>query len=304
MAIWIEEEECIGCGECIDSCPYNAIEIVDDIAKLLENCNECGACIESCEQEAIRTDVEKEDKKVSLEDYKGVWVFAEQRGGDLGKVGLQLLGGGRQLADNLGQELCAVLLGHEIKPLADTLVAHGADKVYVADAPILKNYQTDSYTSVIVDLIKTYKPNIAIYGATHIGRDLAPRIARRLEVGLTADCTELTIDDEEKLLLQTRPAFGGNVMATIICPKTRPQMSTVRPGIMKELDPDDSRKGEIIETEVKVTDKDLLTKIIEIIKEKRKTVNLEEANIIVSGGRGVGGKEGFKVIRDLAEVLG
>lgn len=304
MAIWIEEEECIGCGECIDSCPYNAIEIVDDIAKLLENCNECGACIESCEQEAIRTDVEKEEKEVTIEDYKGVWVFAEQRGGDLGKVGLQLLGGGRQLADTLGQELCAVILGHEIKPLANTLVAHGADKVYVADAPILKNYQTDSYTSVIVDLIKTYKPNIAIYGATHIGRDLAPRIARRLEVGLTADCTELTIDDEEKLLLQTRPAFGGNVMATIICPNTRPQMSTVRPGIMKELDPDESRKGEIIETEVKVTDNDLLTKIIEIIKEKRKTVNLEEANIIVSGGRGVGGKEGFKVIRDLAEVLG
>ncbi len=304
MAIWIEEEECIGCGECIDSCPYNAIELVDDIAKLLENCNECGACIESCEQEAIRTDVEKEEEKLSLDDYKGVWVFAEQRSGVLGKVGLQLLGGGRQLADNLGFELCAVLIGHEIRSLADTLIAYGADKVYVADAPILKNYQTDSYTGVIVDLIKTHNPNIVIYGATHIGRDLAPRIARRLEVGLTADCTELTIDEEEKLLLQTRPAFGGNVMATIICPTTRPQMATVRPGIMKELEPDETRKGEVIDSEVKVTEKDMLTKIIEIVKEKRKTVNLEEASIIVSGGRGVGGKEGFKVIRDLAEVLG
>ena len=196
MAIWIEEEECIGCGLCIDSCPYDAIEIIDDIAKLNDKCTECGACIESCEQEAIKSDVEKEEKKVSDDEYLGVWVFAEQRGGELGKVGLQLLGGGRALADELGHELCAVLLGHNVKPLADTLITHGADKVYVADAPILENYQTDSYTKVIVDTIKQFKPNIVIYGATHIGRDLAPRIARRLEVGLTADCTELTIDDE------------------------------------------------------------------------------------------------------------
>ena len=303
MAIWIVEEECIGCGLCIDSCPYDAIEIIDDIAKLNEKCNECGACIESCEQEAIKSDVKKEEKQVSADEHLGVWVFAEQRGGELGKVGLQLLGGGRALADELGHELCALLLGHNVKPFADTLIAHGADKVYVADAPILENYQTDSYTGVIVDTIKQYKPNIVIYGATHIGRDLAPRIARRLEVGLTADCTELSIDEEEKLLLQTRPAFGGNVMATIICPTTRPQMSTVRPGIMKEIEPEENRKGEIVDVNVNVTENDLLTKIIEIIKEKRKTANLEEARIIVSGGRGVGSKDGFKVIRDLAEVL-
>lgn len=305
MVVKVNEEECTGCESCVDACPIEAIEMVDGIAKIKDNCNSCNACIEACPEEVIE-EIEKEVKAEAIDfsQYKDVWVFAEQRGGELKRVAYQLLGGGRALADSLGQELAAMLLGQDVKKLAKELIAHGADKVYMADDKKLKNYQTDAYASVICNMIGDYKPNIVIYGATHIGRDLAPRIAQRLDLGLTADCTELTIDSEEKILLQTRPAFGGNIMATIITPRTRPQMATVRPGIMKELDVDDSRKGEVIEVPVKLTDKEIKTKILEIVKEARKRVNLEEAQIIVSGGRGVGGKEGFKIIRELAEVLG
>lgn len=305
MVVRVIEEECTGCESCVDACPIEAIEMVDEKARIKDNCNSCNACIESCPAEAI-LEIEKEVKADAMDfsQYQDVWVFAEQRGGELKRVAYQLLGGGRALADELNQELAAMLLGHEVKKLAQELIAHGADKVYMADDQKLKNYQTDAYSSVIASMIREHKPNIVIYGATHIGRDLAPRIAQRLGLGLTADCTELTIDPEEKILLQTRPAFGGNIMATIITPRTRPQMATVRPGIMKELDKNESRKGEVIEFPVKVRDEEIKTKILEIVKEAKKRVNLEEAKIIVSGGRGVGGKEGFKIIRNLAEVLG
>jgi electron transfer flavoprotein alpha subunit len=278
--------------------------MVDGIAKIKDNCNSCNACIESCPVEAIQEIEKEEAETLDFSDYKDVWVFAEQRGGQLTRVAYQLLGGGRALADELGQQLGAMLLGQDAKELSKELIAHGADKVYLADDPRLKNFQTDAYASVITTMIKEYKPNIVIYGATHIGRDLAPRIAQRLDLGLTADCTELTIDPEEKILLQTRPAFGGNIMATIITPRTRPQMATVRPGIMKELDVDSKRKGEIIDVTVTLKDDEIKTKILEIIKEAKKRVNLEEASIIVSGGRGVGGKEGFTIISELADILG
>jgi electron transfer flavoprotein alpha subunit len=305
MVVKVNEEECTGCESCVDACPIEAIEMKDDIAVIKDNCNSCNACIESCPVEAIE-EIERDVKAGVLDfsDYKDVWIFAEQRGGELKNVAYQLLGGGRLLADELGQKLAAVLLGENVEGMAQELIAHGADLVYVADDPKLKNFQTDAYASVICNMITEFKPNIAIYGATHIGRDLAPRIAQRLSLGLTADCTELTIDPEERILLQTRPAFGGNIMATIITPRTRPQMATVRPGILKELEKDDSRKGEIINVPVKLTEEEIKTKILEIVKEAKKRVNLEEAQIIVSGGRGVGGKDGFNIIRELAEILG
>ncbi|UCG69132.1 MAG: FAD-binding protein [Thermoplasmata archaeon] len=305
MVVKVNEEECTGCESCIDACPIEAIEMKDGIAKIKDHCNSCNACIESCPVEAIE-EIEKEveAEAIDFSQFEDVWVFAEQRGGELKRVAYQLLGGGRALADSLGQKLGAMLLGENVKDLAKELIAFGADKVYVADDPKLKNFLTDAYASVICNMIKEHKPNIVIYGATHIGRDLAPRIAQRMDLGLTADCTELTIDPDEKILLQTRPAFGGNIMATIITPNHRPQMATVRPGIMKELEKDDSRKGETIDFTVKLSDDEIKTKILEIVKEAKKRVNLEEANIIVSGGRGVGSKDGFKVIRELAEVLG
>jgi len=243
----------------------------------------------------------KEAGKMS--EYKDIWVFVEQREQKLMGVSLEILGEARRLADKKGVKACAVLVGYEVKGLAEELIKYGADVVYVIDHPLLKNYTTDAYTKVICDLANSLKPEVILYGATYIGRDLAPRIAARMQTGLTADCTALDID-ENGLLLQIRPAFGGNLIATIICPERRPQMATIRPGVMKKALMDEGRRGEVIEIKPVIEEKDIRTEIISIIKEARQKVNLEEADIIVSGGRGVGGPEGFKLIEELAEVLG
>ncbi|MCK4436745.1 electron transfer flavoprotein subunit alpha [bacterium] len=303
MLIEIIIDKCTGCEKCLAACSFGAIEIVDEKAKILENCNLCGACVEVCPFEAIL--LEKEEKKVEgLEDYQGVWVFAEQRDGKLQPVGLELLGEGRKLADDLGEELDAVLFGDGMESEAKELISYGADKVYLASDERLRHYQYGSYARVLTDLIKEHKPDIVLFGATTIGRSLAPRIAARIQTGLTADCTGLDIDKEKKILRQTRPAFGGNIMATIICPHYRPQMATVRPKVMKKPSPDSSRKGEIIKVNPKISREDIVTKVLDIIREETKVVDLQEAEIIVSGGRGLGKAENFKLIEQLAEVLG
>ena len=236
---------------------------------------------------------------------KDVFVFIEQRDGRLQKVGMELLGKARDLADALGQDVVAMLLGGKgIKEQAETLIQHGADKVLVVEDEILKEYVTEPYTKAIYELVKKYDPEIAIYGATSIGRDLAPRLAARIHTGLTADCTGLEIDEESKNLLMTRPAFGGNLMATILCEDFRPQMSTVRPGVMQALAKDESRKGEIIEEKIDFTPADMNVKIKEILKLENKKKDITEAAILVSGGRGIGGPEGFSILQDLADELG
>ena len=240
---------------------------------------------------------------MSMADYKGVWVFAEQREGELQKVSLELLGEGRKIADKLGVKLTALLLGNNVKSLADTLGRHGADEVLVAESSLLQHYTTDGYTKVICDLANERKPGIVLIGATFIGRDLGPRVAARLTTGLTADCTVLDVDVEKADLLATRPAFGGNLMATIACPDHRPQMATVRPGVFSKL-PDEERKFTIEEVEVRLEDSDIRTKIVEIVKETKEIVDISEANFIVSGGRGVGSKENFAILEELAEALG
>lgn len=233
-----------------------------------------------------------------------VFIYAEQREGQLKKVAFELLGAGRRLADDLGVALGAILIGHGVGGMADDLFAHGADKVYLVDAPELEHYLTLPYTTATVRVIREFGPEIVVFPATHIGRDLAPRVAQRLYTGLTADCTGLDIDPETKILVSTRPTFGGSLMAQIMCPEKRPQMSTCRPGVMKPLDPDPSRKGEIVRVDFTPGPDDLAVRLIEIVKEKRRTVNLEEARVIVSGGRGVGGEKGFENLRELAELLG
>ena len=234
---------------------------------------------------------------------KDVYVFAEQRDGNLQKVGIELIGEARKLADDLGQNVVAVLLGNKIKDKAGELIAHGADKVVVVDDEMLAEYVTEPYAKAMMEIIQSHNPEIVLYGATSIGRDLAPRVSARIHTGLTADCTKLDIDEETKLLMMTRPAFGGNIMATIVCEDFRPQMATVRPGVMKALEADESRQGEVEVVEVNFTDADMNVKIREVVKTAHKSVDITEAKILVAGGRGVGNVEGFKDLEALADTL-
>ena len=301
MAVWVEIDLCNGCKLCLKSCPYDAIEVVDRKAKILERCTSCGACIEVCKPGAIKTDMVARQIP-DFSQWKGVWVFAEQRSGALVPVVLELLGKAQELAEELGQETAAVLLGHQVSGLSEKLFEYGANKVYLVDVPELAHYRTIPYTDALEALIKNHMPNIFLMGATHIGRDLAPRVSRRIGVGLTADCTELTIEPTEKILLQTRPAFGGNVMATIASRYSRPQMATVRPGVMAP-----NRKpsqGDLIQEEVSLHEERAGTVLVEVVREERKGINLSEAKVIVAGGRGVGDKEGFGLLEELASLLG
>jgi len=302
MTVWIDTELCNGCKRCVKACPYEGVEMRDGKACILERCTSCGACLETCKQMAMQTDA-KPRVIPDFSDWEGVWVFAEQRGGALNTVSLELLGKAQELADTLNQKVSALLLGSKIAKLADTLMAYGADHVYLAENVNLKDYRTIAYTNVIEEMVAKYKPNIILMGATHIGRDLAPRVSRRVGVGLTADCTELSIDPEEGILLQTRPAFGGNVMATIANRYSRPQMATVRPGVMEALKRQ-KNKGEVIRHKVSLTQKEIGTKVLDIVREAKRAVNLSEARLIVAGGRGVGDAKGFKVLKKLAGLVG
>ncbi|MGL5616458.1 MAG: electron transfer flavoprotein subunit alpha/FixB family protein [Sarcina sp.] len=240
---------------------------------------------------------------MNLADFSGVWVFAEQREGVLQKVSLEILGEGRKIADKLGVKLTALLLGNNIAGLANELGVHGADEVLVIDNPLLENYTTDGYTKAICEVAKVRKPGILFIGATFIGRDLGPRVAARLSTGLTADCTSLDVEVTNGDLLATRPAFGGNLMATIACPDHRPQMATIRPGVFSKL-PVAERDFTVEEVNVSLEESDIRTKIVEIVKTNKDIVDISEAQILVSGGRGVGSEENFKLLEELAEVLG
>lgn len=237
-------------------------------------------------------------------EYRNVWVYAEQRQGAITPVVYELLGEGKKIAEKTGSELCAFLIGSNVASLAGELIEYGAEKVYLAESPLLEYYTTDGYAKVLSDAIKEYKPEIVLYGATHIGRDLAPRIAARVNTGLTADCTKLEVDPEDKKLMQTRPAFGGNLMATIVCPDHRPQMSTVRPGVMEKAARNSDNKGSVIQVDMRLEPADIRTEVIEIVKHKKDMVSLVDANFIVSGGKGLGCADGFAMLRQLAEVLG
>lgn len=239
-----------------------------------------------------------------MKEYKNVWVFAENRDGIIHPVVFELLGAGANLAKDLDAKLCAVLLGKEVSDLSGKLAAYGAEVVYVAEDELLSHYSTEGYTKVIADLIQQEKPEICLFGATHIGRDLAPRIAARLDTGLTADCTQLAIDPGTKLLMQTRPAFGGNLMATILCEDKRPQMSTVRPGVMQKMEPDANRACEVVTVKPDLMAEHIRTKLVELVKTNKEIVNLTEAEFIISGGKGLGTPEGFELLKDFANAVG
>ena len=243
---------------------------------------------------------------MNLSEYKDVYVFAEQREGKLQNVALELLGKARELADANNEKVIAMLLGKDITPLAQTLIAHGADKVMVVDHDLLKDYMTEPYTEAITAIIEKEKPSIMLIGATTIGRDLGPRVSARNRTGLTADATKLEIsDDEAHEFRMTRPAFGGNLMATILCKNHRPQMSTVRPGVMQKMAADNSRKGEVVNFEVNFNlEKINRVKLVKTVHEEKAVTDISEAKILVSGGRGVGTKDGFGKLEALAKELG
>lgn len=241
---------------------------------------------------------------MTMSEYSGVLVFIEQREGALQRVSLELLGKARQLADEKGQKVIAALAGHNVSGLVEELYHYGADSVLLSDQEQLNLYTTDSYTKVLSEMIKGETPEICMFGATAIGRDLAPRVAARIKTGLTADCTSLEIDQETGKLLMTRPAFGGNIMATIICPEHYPQMSTVRPGVMQLLERDEVRTGELKTYKVDLKEQSAALKILEVVKSVKEKKNIEDASILVSGGRGIGSKESLDILEGLASTLG
>jgi len=246
---------------------------------------------------------------MSIQDYKGVFVFAQQLDNKVSGVSFELIGKAKELAADLNTDVTAVVLGEGVKGLADELAAYGADKVIVIDNPVLKEYTTEPYTQAMNAVIEEFKPEIILYGATAIGRDLAPRVSARAKSGLTADCTKLEIDPEADKdsglhnLRMTRPAFGGNIMATILIKKRRPQMATVRPGVMQKLEKDTSRKAEVIEFNPALEKNNKYVTVEEVVKKVANKKDIMDAKILVSGGRGVGSKENFKLLEDLAAVL-
>lgn len=239
-----------------------------------------------------------------LKMSKDVYVIAEQRDGKIQKVSVELVGEATKLAKDLGEKVVAVLLGSNVTDKAQELIQYGADKVVVVDDPMLEKYATEPYAKAVTAVIKELEPEIVLYGATSIGRDLAPRVSARVHTGLTADCTKLAINEETKLLHMTRPAFGGNIMATIVCKNHRPQMATVRPGVMSALAKDETRTGEVVNFKVDFVPADMNVEIIEEVKETRKTVDITDAKVLVSGGRGIGSPEFVPVLQEAADVLG
>ena len=324
------EGRCIACGaRCQSACPVNCVEMTEAGEPIIDQpkCIGCIKCVKICPAEAIEMVFTPEEEKIlaelagqteapeeideeaatlakKLAAYKGVWVFIEQTEGEAAKVSWELLGKGRELADTLKVELSAVLLGHQVENLCTEAFAYGADQTYLIDAPVLRHYRTESYYKVLCQLIKKYKPEIILMGATGLGRDLAGAVATEVKTGLTADCTGLSIDDKRNLM-QTRPAFGGNIMATIMCDKYRPQMATVRPHVMPASEKQPGRTGRIIRETCQLKEDEILVKVLEIISDKKKdNVDVAGAEFIVSGGRGMMGKENFAMLKELADELG
>ncbi|MDR0724225.1 MAG: electron transfer flavoprotein subunit alpha [Endomicrobium sp.] len=312
-SIKVINEKCVGCQMCAKVCPFGAISMVEkseDSKKLmlatvdLNKCTYCGMCSQTCKFNAIELKKDTPIASIDKSLYRGVLVYAEQRHGVIHKVSYELLNKGIHLAKELGTTLSVVLIGDNIKPKAQELINRGADKVYVCDDPIFIEFQEEPYSAVISELIEKEKPEIVLIGATDIGRSFAPRVAAKVKTGLTANCISLEIDAQTRNLKQTRPAFGGNIVATIMTPEHRPQMATVRHKVFKETPIQEGRTGEIIDFKIDVKTIVNRTKFLGFIKDESTVVSISDADIVIAGGRGVGSVEGFKLLKELADLLG
>jgi len=301
--IEVIRDKCVGCELCLKACAYDAILIEDKIAQINQDkCTLCGACVSACSFDAIiirkfgQTNIDRSQ-------YKDIWVFAEQKNGVIAPVVFELLGKGKELAEQRECKLVAIILGQNIGELYKELIAFGADQVIAVDDPRLKDFLDLPYSKALTEIAKKYKPEIILSGASVMGRSFIPRVAIELQTGLTADCTGLEIDPDTNNLLQTRPAFGGNILATIVTPNHLPQMATVRHKVMDPLERDESREGEVIEESIDFSDLKDDTKFLEFVKDESQTVNLTEADLVISGGRGLKNKENFALIEDLAKTI-
>jgi len=302
--IEVIDQSCVGCGACVKACAYDAIRIENKLAAIdTDKCTLCGACVQTCPFNAIVIR-KKGEVQADIHEHQGIWIFAEQKDGAIAPVVFELLGKGRDLADQMEAELSAVLLGFEVEGLAEELIAFGADKVIVVDDPELKNFRDIRYAKALTELARKHKPAVILAGATVTGRSFIPRVAIQLHTGLTADCTGLEYDSETGNLLQTRPAFGGNIMATIVTSNHRPQMATVRHKVMNPLTRDDSRSGVVICEQIVFDFDDETSDWLGFDKELTNLVNITEANIIVSGGRGLKEAKNFALLEELAHALG
>ncbi|NIA08699.1 MAG: electron transfer flavoprotein subunit alpha, partial [Nitrospiraceae bacterium] len=301
----VDRERCVGCGGCVEVCAFGAMCVEDSVAVVDSNvCTLCGTCVDICPEGALEISLDKNEAEADLDSWKGIWVAAECRDRILAPVTLELLTKARGLADRLGTDLSAVLIGHEVGTESQRLISYGADRVLLVEHPGLATFTEETYGNILAELARKERPEIILAGATAMGRSYMPRVATLLETGLTADCTGLDIREEDRLLLQTRPAFGGNLLATIVCPRHRPQMATVRPHVIKAGVPDPGRRGEVISIS---PDEKLLShriQVLESVKEQLEGPNLSEAEVIVTAGRGLEDEKNLNLAKDLTNLFG
>ncbi|MFA6471119.1 MAG: electron transfer flavoprotein subunit alpha [Candidatus Latescibacterota bacterium] len=303
MGVTILVDKCIGCRACIKVCPFGALELVNGKAVCLESCNLCGICVGSCKFEAIEVPERDISPAMDLENYRGVWVFVQTEGDSIHHVSLELVGEARRLADELGTEVSCMVMNGGAEKIVEDLSHYEINRIYTIESPVLDRYRTIPFVQAASLLIRSFRPEIVLIGATSTGRDFAGGLATELKTGLTADCTSMDVEVSTRSLLQTRPAFGGNIMATIKSSRHRPQMATVRPKVFPMPLKGEKRPVKVIKVNGNLSEKDQKTRILEWIP-LREGVNLADANIIVSGGRGMGKHENFAVLQELADLLG